>query len=138
MQQLQQASDSFACMSGVAQEFEGKKMKAVTVKQKITSVMIPFSAAGYADDLDSHYKTAVDKTRQAFLRALEIAQRKLDAQITLTDPTEIRESLVAKIKAAAKGTENVDRAPGGNPILKEFLINAEELDANLEACIAKL
>lgn len=138
IQQLQRTSDSLYCLSGVAGKYQEMWTKATEVSKAQNNVMEPFAPLGFSSTPEALYLPAVSKARQAFMRALEVSQAKLDAQISLTQPSTISDELVTKIRDGADKGQAIMRTRGSSQAVEDFLVIDAELDGKLEACLTKL
>lgn len=94
-------------------------------------------ALGFTDDVGGYSASNVDSAREAYLRALEISQNKLDAQISLASPFDIQNQLLTSAREASGVTQEI-QGTTADATLKEFLIKQEELKTELLSCLALL
>lgn len=137
MQQLRKTSSTFSCLNQANLSYFNAVNKAVNVANLMDfAVSTEFSAMGYVADVYSFLENDFEKIKQAYLRALELTQDKLDTQISLSSPTDIKSQLIEASKQAAKGEQQIETLTDEPPPLKEFLKEHEKLDAELILCIA--
>ena len=73
--------------------------------------------------------------RESFVRAIELPQAKLDAQISLSNPTEIQNGLITSAREAAEKTGKISGV-NNDPAMKKLLTDQEELETKLLVCLA--
>jgi hypothetical protein len=136
MQQLQRSSSAFYCLNNLGLNYANTTEKVTNaVGVANFSVSDKLVNLGYSASLDSSMKIDLQKFKQTYLRALDLSQEKLDAQISLTLPADIQNQLIQASKDAAKSEIEIDELDDSKS-LKEFLIEHEKLDSELLACIA--
>lgn len=136
MQQLHRSSQAFYCLNQAGLAYAGATQKAETVAQVAGfTVTSNFTAMGYSSDISSYGQIDLEKFKQFYLRALDLSQQKLDAQISLSTPVDIQSQLVESTKKAAASEIEIDSLTDGDA-LKDFLTEHEKLESELLACIA--
>ena len=138
MQLLNNSSNSFYCLNQAIQELSDSATKANSTKITVGfAVMDDLNLQGFTDNVDGYYASSVHSAREAYLRALEISQNKLDAQISLASPLDIQNQLLTSAREAAGVTQEI-QGTTADATLKEFLIKQEELKTELLSCLALL
>ena len=138
MQLLQNSSNAFYCLNQAVQELSDSEKKVIRAKPAAGFAALDgLKALGFTDDVGVYSASNVDSAREAYLRALEISQNKLDAQISLASPLDIQNQLVSSAREASVVTQEI-QGTTADPTLKEFLIKQEELKTELLACLALL
>lgn len=139
MQQLRNTAHAFSCLNGVTLNYSTSSDKAIKALNSSNFVLSnSFTAKRFDADVNSQSNAAIGQIREAYLKALEISQDKLDSKITVSSPIEIQNKLIEESKQAGKSEGDIEALTTDDKDLINFLKKQNKLTVDLTACTALL
>lgn len=149
LQQTQKSLKAFQCLDQVTLDYQKSYTDFVAfAPNTVTETALAktegseraslFTEAGLTSDANIKYPLDFIKMKRSYLSAIDASQARLDAEITLDSPNNIRDRLVQSSLNEANSLSKLTEKGLLNKADGKFVMKSEELDGDILICLAMI